>query len=265
MLRFSRELMFILGRATRLLLVVGVAGGAALVGACTGSTQDHARVEVRSSDCIVCHVTDVQHALNPPHEGFPDTCGSCHGNEAWSPAAFMHTWPLNGAHAAIECAACHLGDPPGTGDAHALRRLPPGPTTTTARSPDTPISPSRARTVTRRRAGLPRPAATHPENEFPIQNGDHSKYRDDCVSCHNPDLGSPVDGENTDCVGCHDGEHTRAKMDPKHVRRGRTTRRAPLLRTSASIATPTAGKKTRPRRTSSGLRARRSSRPTTSV
>jgi hypothetical protein len=36
------------------------------------------------------------------------------------------------------------------------------------------------------------------------------------VSCHNPDLGSPVDGENADCVGCHDGEHTRGKMDPKH-------------------------------------------------
>jgi hypothetical protein len=25
-----------------------------------------------------------------------------------------------------------------------------------------------------------------------------------------------VDGENADCVGCHDGEHTRARMDPKH-------------------------------------------------
>jgi hypothetical protein len=29
-------------------------------------------------------------------------------------------------------------------------------------------------------------------------------------------LGSPVGGENADCVGCHNGEHTRAKMDPKH-------------------------------------------------
>jgi nitrate/TMAO reductase-like tetraheme cytochrome c subunit len=25
-----------------------------------------------------------------------------------------------------------------------------------------------------------------------------------------------VAGENTDCVGCHDGEHTRAEMDAKH-------------------------------------------------
>ena len=93
-------------------LRIGVLGALLLSHACVGDTQDHARVEVRSADCIVCHSDDVQHALNPPHEGFPDTCGSCHSNDAWSPAAFMHSWPLNGAHAALECASCHLGDPP---------------------------------------------------------------------------------------------------------------------------------------------------------
>ena len=62
----------------------------------------------------------------------------------------------------------------------------------------------------------PAVGGAHPENAFPIQNGAHSDYREDCASCHNPDLGSSIDGENADCVGCHDGEHTRAEMDPKH-------------------------------------------------
>ena len=94
---------------TTRLLTIGALGFVLLNGACTGGTQDHARIEVRSADCIVCHASDVQQALNPPHEGFPDTCGTCHSNDAWMPAAFMHSWPLNGAHEAI--------DP--------LRRLPP--------------------------------------------------------------------------------------------------------------------------------------------
>ena len=106
--------MFRPGRVGIWPLVIGTLGTMLLSAACTGGTQDHARVEVRSADCIICHASDVQHALNPPHESFPDTCGSCHGNDAWMPAAFMHTWPLNGAHAAIEleCASCHVGDPP---------------------------------------------------------------------------------------------------------------------------------------------------------
>jgi hypothetical protein len=65
-------------------------------------------------------------------------------------------------------------------------------------------------------AWTPAVGGNHPESAFPILSGPHSKYQNDCVSCHNPDLGSSVDGENADCVGCHDGNHTRAKMDPKH-------------------------------------------------
>jgi hypothetical protein len=69
-------------------------------------------------------------------------------------------------------------------------------------------------------AWKPAVGGTHPENAFPIANGPHSKYGDDCRSCHNPDLGSSVDGENADCVGCHDGEHSRARMDAKHNEEG---------------------------------------------
>lgn len=54
----------------------------------------------------------------------------------------------------------------------------------------------------------------HPEDRFPITTGDHSNYQ--CTDCHNESLGAYTGGENTDCVGCHVGEHTRAKMDAEH-------------------------------------------------
>jgi len=61
-----------------------------------------------------------------------------------------------------------------------------------------------------------RPAADgiHPESAFPIQSGPHRDFT--CLDCHDLDRGSYVDGANTDCIGCHTGAHTRAKMDDQH-------------------------------------------------
>ena len=210
--------MFLPGRVTIRLPMIGVLGVALLGGACTSSSADHARIEVRSADCIVCHVEDVQHALNPPHEGFPDTCGSCHSNDAWMPAAFMHSWPLNGAHAMIEseCASCHVGDPPvyqGTPTVCVGCHQDDYDSSPFPGHSDYPTTCQDCHTTN---AWTPAVGGTHPENAFPIQAEPHSAYRNDCVSCHDPELGSSVGGENADCVGCHDGDHTRAEMDPKH-------------------------------------------------
>jgi len=200
---------------TRLLTSIAL-GALFLSAACTSGTQDHERLQVRSADCVVCHADDVQHARNPVHDGFTDGCGTCHGNEAWSPAAFPHTWPLNGAHETLACAACHVGDPPVYQGTSTL--------CVGCHQDDYDGSPfpghSEFQTTCQdchtTTGWKPATGGNHPEDAFPIENGDHSPYRDDCVSCHNPELGSPVDGENADCVGCHDGEHTRASMDPKH-------------------------------------------------
>ena len=209
--------MLLPGRVTTRLLTIGALGGALLNGACTGGTQDHARVEVRSSDCIVCHENDVQHALNPPHEGFPDTCGDCHSNEDWIPAAFMHSWPLNGAHATINCASCHVGDPPVYQGTPTLCVGCHQADYDNSPFPGHDAFPTTCENCHTTDAWTPAVGGTHPENAFPIQDGPHSKYRNDCVSCHDPEQGSSIGGENTDCVGCHDGNHTRAKMDPKHI------------------------------------------------
>ena len=196
------------------LLTIAALGVALLDGACGGGTQDHARVEVRSSECIVCHAQDVQHALNPPHEGFPDTCGTCHGNDAWIPAA-MHPWPLNGAHAIIDCASCHVGDPPVYLGTPTLCVGCHQDDYDNSPFPGHDAYPTTCENCHTTTAWTPAVGGDHPENDFPIQDGPHSKYENDCVFCHDPELGSSVDGENADCVGCHEDKHTLEKMDPQ--------------------------------------------------
>ena len=168
------------------------------------------------TDCLGCHQGDYVNSAFEGHDAFPTTCLDCHTNDQWIPAQFDHSWPLDGAHAQATCSGCHTGTPAvyeGTStdcvdchqsdyDGSAYLGHSDFPTT--------------CMDCHSTEAWTPATGGNHPENEFPIENGPHSKYRDDCVSCHNPELGSPIDGENADCVGCHDGEHTRAEMDPKH-------------------------------------------------
>lgn len=204
------------GRSKALwVMMLGLPWAALFVSACT-SGQDHSRIVVRQGECLVCHQGDLERVTSPPHDSFPSTCGTCHGQDAWSPAAFTHAWPLTGAHETIACASCHLGDPPvyqGTPTLCVGCHQDDYDSSPFPGHADFSTTCENCHTTT---AWKPAVGGNHPENAFPIQNGAHSPYRDDCVSCHNPDLGSPVDGANADCVGCHDGDHTRAQMDPKH-------------------------------------------------
>ena len=128
----------------------------------------------------------------------------------------MHAWPLTGAHETLACGTCHVGEPPvyqGTPTLCVGCHQDDYDGSPFPGHADFPTTCENCHTTT---AWIPATGGNHPENEFAIENGVHSPYRDDCVSCHDPNLGSPVDGENADCVGCHNGEHTRAEMDPKH-------------------------------------------------
>ncbi len=191
--------------------------GAHAQASCLGChVGDPAVYEGTPTDCAGCHRADYENSPFPGHDTFPTTCQDCHTNDNWIPALFEHSWPLEGAHAQTECSGCHTGTPAvyeGTGtlcvDCH--RSDYDG-------SPylghDTfALSCQDCHTSS---AWTPATGGNHPEDAFPIESGPHKDYRDDCVSCHNPDLGSPVAGENADCVGCHDGDHTRAKMDAEH-------------------------------------------------
>jgi hypothetical protein len=166
--------------------------------------------------CVGCHQADYDNSAFEGHDAFPTTCQECHTNDKWVPAQFDHSWPLEGAHAQAACSSCHTGDPAVYEGA---------PTVCVGchqsdydNSPylghsDFPTTCGDCHNTT---AWTPATGGNHPENAFPIESGPHSKYRNDCTSCHDPAFGSSVGGENADCVGCHDGDHTRAKMDGKH-------------------------------------------------
>ena len=57
-------------------------------------------------DCAGCHRSDDPHATR-----FGSRCDQCHGSSAWRPAAFDHArdgkFELRGAHAKLDCHACH--------------------------------------------------------------------------------------------------------------------------------------------------------------
>jgi hypothetical protein len=70
-----------------------------------------------SSECASCHLKDYQATTNPSHAAnpkwFPLTgCQQCHNQNSWAGAIFDHSvtgFPLTGAHASLDCTACHVG------------------------------------------------------------------------------------------------------------------------------------------------------------
>jgi hypothetical protein len=68
-----------------------------------------------STDCYSCHAKEFQTA-QPNHVSlnFPTTCTNCHGMDNWLGAKFDHLkytgFALTGAHAALDCIACHVNN-----------------------------------------------------------------------------------------------------------------------------------------------------------
>lgn len=168
--------------------------------------------------CVGCHQDDYDASPEPGHDAFPTTCEGCHSSEQWVPAlsTLDHPWPFEGAHAQATCSSCHTGNPPtyeGTPTACIDCHQSDYDGSPYLGHSDFPTTCADCHSTD---AWSPATGGNHPENAFPIESGPHSKYRNDCTSCHDTALGSSIGGENADCVGCHDGDHTRAKMDAKH-------------------------------------------------
>jgi hypothetical protein len=194
--------------------------------AACGRPHDAGRLEVRVEDCVVCHRAGYEAVTEPRHVGiFPETCVDCHGTAAWRPAAGLHPvdrFPLGGApHAGVACRDCH--DP--------ARGAYAGGANTSCTGCHTGEH-ARARAVDQHRgvAGFafddadprfclachPRGLADqrHPEDRFPIRSGAHEPFL--CDECHRTERGPYAGGANTDCGGCHTGDHDRERMDDKH-------------------------------------------------
>jgi hypothetical protein len=198
----------------------------ALVGAAACSrTHDETRVEVTRADCVVCHRADYQAVTQPQHAGvYPESCGECHVATAWHPALGLHPddrFPIRGGpHLAVTCGECH--DPARgayaagentscvgchTGE-HARARV----DGQHRGIPDYAFDAANPRfCLSCHPKGLAE--GKHPEDRFPIRSGPHQFA---CLDCHDPARGTYAAGANTDCVGCHTGEHTRARVDAEH-------------------------------------------------
>ena len=190
-----------------------------------------------NTDCIGCHEGSHARSLaDPQHRGVsgypagpaePNFCLTCHPTGSADGAAHPEAaFPIaNGTHAGITCEQCHdasLGASVGgantncvdchTGE-HERRAVDPQhvgvsgyPAGSAAANFCLTCHPSGAAD-----------SARHPEDRFRISGGAHGGI--DCNGCHNPALGSNVGGANSDCIGCHSGEHSQSRMDSKH--RGR--------------------------------------------
>ena len=203
----------------------------ALVLCLAASCHEHpaSQVEVTGEDCVACHESDYQRA-EPPHPGvFPRTCASCHRTASWTPAlAGPHpdrAFPLRpGTHGGIDCFDCHDPDRgPSTDGANT--DCVGCHTGEHARGAMADVHRGIAEYV----FDAARPnfclschpageAAGHPDDRFPISSGAHEGFA--CADCHDRAAGPDQGGDNTDCIGCHTGAHSRARMDDTHHEEG---------------------------------------------
>ncbi len=174
-------------------------------------TGEPPRYEGTPTVCIGCHDGERNQA-QPDHGGFSTNCLDCHTNVSWKPAGFNHQWPLTGAHQLAACGSCHTGDPPkyqGTPSACVDCHRDDYNASTFSGHNDFPTSCADCHST----AGWKPASGAHPNDKFPINGGPHGRYA--CGDCHKAELG-PNGAGNTDCVNCHDGTHTRGRMDGEH-------------------------------------------------
>ena len=136
---------------------------------------------VHGDDCASCHADEADAVTSPPHlEAMFTACGTCHGQDQWTPAMFAHTekFPLNDGHAGVSCASCHTsGYTPG-------------------------MIPNRC-------------VDCHAGDAAQVPNPIHEGLSTDCFACHRPDgfkparfvHSWPLQGKHAmaQCVGCHSG------------------------------------------------------------
>lgn len=210
-----------------ILLFALCVAAALATGSCSQNPGDpHATPEARAQQCVSCHQTAYSLTRNPAHASlFPTTCATCHNTQAWTPAtvppAQHPKFTLDGAHATTACAQCHPGSPPryaGTpttcSDCHAAdfqraAGLVQGHSTFPMACDSCHTTSAWNPTI----MGM----GTHPEAKFPITKGSHANVAIACTDCHIASRGSPVKGQNCDCIHCHLGAHNEPATDATHA------------------------------------------------
>jgi len=159
--------------------------------------------------CSDCHRADRARATNPDHTalGYSDSCEQCHLPFGWQPARFDHpaSFPLTGAHAGRECAACHttpnsfVGLSPDCASCHLDDYQ--GTQSPNHTAVGFPTDCTACHTT-----NAWRPSTW--QHTFPIQSGRHAGFA--CTDCHT----NPAQFAVFSCIHCHD--HSQAEMAGKH-------------------------------------------------
>jgi hypothetical protein len=191
-----------------------------LVGAhaATGCFRCHPGAEVGNFDrtpieCLSCHADDLARAVAPDHQasGFVSDCDRCHIPTSWTGSGFNHaTFPLTGAHAATDCAQCHVGGiyagtPRDCASCHMAEY-------------DATTDPNHAA------AGFPTTCQTcHTTVAWDGAGFNHATFPltgahavTDCAQCH---IGGVYRGTPRDCASCHIGDYN-GTTDPNHAAAG---------------------------------------------
>jgi hypothetical protein len=167
------------------------------------------RFQGTPTDCAACHIKDYNATTDPNHKtsGFPTDCVTCHGNGAvsWAGASFNHSqfFALKGAHATLDCNACHAKGYNLPNDCYGCHAADYSATTepnhkasgfpTTCETCHLPTHTSWSQAVF--------------QHAFPIKSGKHVGFS--CTDCH---LTSNY--RQFSCTDCH--THAKASTDSHH-------------------------------------------------
>ena len=168
------------------------------------------------SDCFACHAVDYAATTAPDHEaaGMSTDCLSCHSSVApgWGDSNFDHDafFPLSGAHARLDCAACHQsgfgGQPTSCIGCHQADF-------DSADDPDHQAAGFSTECLTCHSTQTWSPASfDHATTGFALTGG-HTSVS--CLDCH----GAGYAGTPTDCYACHQADFE-GTTDPNHVTSG---------------------------------------------
>jgi cytochrome c1 len=168
-----------------------------------------------SADCYSCHAKDYTSTVDPNHlqSQFPHDCAMCHSTATWLGATFDHAsvgFPLTGAHASLQCVACHAKGYTGTSTDCASCHINDynGAMSPPHKSSNFPTTCAICHTTT-----AWQPATfDHATTGFPL-TGAHSSLQ--CVACHT----TGYTATSAQCISCHQNDYN-GTNNPNHKAAG---------------------------------------------
>lgn len=168
------------------------------------------------TECVACHARDAAAVTDPDHSlpAFQDDCQLCHrsGLGSWTNNTYEHpaSFPLTGAHAALDCRECHVnGFTNAQADCYSCHQTDFESTT----DPDHAASGFAVTCQDCHSTTAWEPATfDHNQTGFAL-TGAHMGA--DCLSCHQ----SGYTGTPADCYSCHQANFE-STTDPDHVASG---------------------------------------------